>query len=145
MGIHAINLARTTRWVSSRDTDKGDPTKETAFHFRLLDAHQIGQLQDQLMGFSQLDGKGGQSAQINMGRVSILAFSMACQKIENFVEEETGNPVEFKTERKNIGGKTYPVVSDEIMRRIPGWLISEAYTEIQAMNGLTEDDQKKSA
>lgn len=141
MGIRAINLSQTFTYVSDNDPDKGTED-ETKFVFKALDQFQISHLNDMLMGFEQ--GKGeAQVGKINIGRVSLAAVQMSLQSASNFYKHD-GEPIviEQNMVKKNIMGRTYSVVSDDLMGIFPGNELQAMYQLIQAKNGMTPDDAK---
>lgn len=143
MAIRGVNLSQTLKFVSANDPEKGTPG-ETSFIFKKLDGFQGAYLGDSMVGFEQDRKTGQQSTKIHMGRVSFETIQLALQEAQNFLDPETNLPIEIRHVQKNIMGRTYLVVDDEIMRKIPPEIIQEAYQYLSDQSAVGLNEAKKS-
>lgn len=142
MALHGVNLSKILRFVSETDPEKGVEGRETVFLFKLLDGFQASYLSDNMVGFEQTKN-GEQVTKVHMGRVSFETVQFALYEAQNFLDEE-GLPIEIKRVPRQIMGKTYLAIHEDVMRQLGGPLLQEMYTWYTAAAAMTETEAKKS-
>lgn len=154
MAVRVVNLTKTIQWEWDQDPDKGTDNA-TKFEFRPLDAYEQAYLNDRL---TSMEGGGTpagtteeeileslQTANMRteVFKVAVEAFRIACIGITN-LQDEAGEPVEFKRARENIGGKAKMVVAPEVAKAIPPMLALSAYKQIIEFSTVSKVEEKNS-
>lgn len=140
MGIRAIDLSETTDFVSK--LDKEEP--KTIWKLGVLDTRMRKQLED--IGFEyEVDpsqpSSGKAKAKLNLGKSELEFVAFGLKGFENFFDK-SGKPVSFKTEDRNVNGKIYHIVADEILKIIPGDIVTELAMKIKEINSVGEAERK---
>jgi len=140
MGILALDLNEIIDYVSKYDT--GDP--KTIFKLGVIDTRIRKQLEDIAWEYEtdpSQPGSGKAKASFNLGKSELEMVAFGLRGIENFTNKN-GEPINFKTDRRIIANKTYVVASDEVIRLIPGNVISELALKIKEINKVGEEERK---
>lgn len=141
MAVTAVNINKTKVYVSKYDNDKNNPTK---WHVGFLDSLIRAKIDDQVTVFeadaSNPEGKARTTLKLNEAKIELVRFGL--KNVENFIDEETGKPVKFDTIAIVRDGKSYNVVSDQILRRIDPDILYELADEIKRMNKFSGEEEK---
>jgi hypothetical protein len=71
--------------------------------------------------------------------VEVVRFGL--KAMTNF-KDQAGNEVPFTTQNRSVLGKTYAVVSEDILRTLPTVVTRELANEIRTLNTLTKEEGK---
>lgn len=143
MALKGLTKASVRTFESANDPDKGTD-KATKFKLRYLDSFVMAYLKDTLTSFEAdpLDPTKVKSL-FNPTAVALETVRYGLSGWENFVDED-GSSIEFKTVLRSIGGRKYPVLTDELLGAIPLALIEELSVEIRKSNSVTAAEVKNS-
>lgn len=142
MAIKQINLHKRHEFQSQFDDAKGTP-EATTFVLRELDTFLTAHVSD-LMTKLTFEGGEQEMSISDFSSVSVLACQLALVDVVNF-QDESGAPVPFRTQKKNVKGRTYDVAHDDFIRSVPMTILTEMFGHIQTMNSVTADEAKNSA
>lgn len=152
MALRLVNLHKQETFVWSQDPAAGSD-EETRFHYRALDAYEQAYLQDRLStiermptmkaGESQEDMMSRVKTQTEVHKVAIEAVRIATTGIEN-LQDDAGDPVEYKTESANIAGKAKSVLDMSIVRGLPVAFCMEFYMTVMRQNSVQPSTEKNS-
>ncbi len=139
--LTAVNLEESREFKSQFDPERD--ANPTVFKLGLLDPFVRAMLDDEM---TRLDfGPGGPDGQattsVRLGTRNIEMVRFGLRGIENFKGPD-GNPVQWRTMRKNVRGRSYEVPSDEVLRLIPPKIISELAGEIAKENSISDEERK---
>lgn len=144
MAIKAITLGAVWDFYSRYDTAKKKEDK-TKFILGSVDSRVLAILKDKATKITgdpdNANGEVGLAYNTHDFNYNVVQFGL--RGIENFPDEE-GNMVAYKTEKRNIGGKSYDIASSELVSRIHGDILSEISAEILEKNILTQSEGKRS-
>lgn len=140
MGIKAIDLTETMDYVSK--LDKEEP--KTVWKLGVLDTRIRKQLEDVSWEYEADPSQPGNAkakASFNFGKSEIEFVVFGLKGFENLFDKN-GKQVYFKTEERVVNGKVYHVVADEIIKIIPGNIITELAGRIKELNNVSEEERK---
>lgn len=137
MALTAMSVSDTWVFESDRDPDKGTENA-TKFTLGTLDVFLKGHIFDSA---TEISGQG--SITIHTNKTNIEAVRFGLKGWSNF-RDKAGNDVPFKTLKRNVGGRSYDVVSDETLNRLSLDDIQELGQAIKTGNVVTEEEAKKS-
>jgi len=149
MPIICLTLADTKIVESDQDIAKGTE-KATKFKIGTLDSRVIGKLKDQSTSIGvgaamMAGGSADPDAEVDLQVDQNDMFFKACQfglRGWSNLQDKQGNDIRFETYRRNIGGKSYDVVKDEILSLIPQTVIAEIGRKIVDLNEVTALEEK---
>lgn len=138
--IKALDLSEQIKYVSK--LDKGD--SPTTWYLGVLDTRIRKQIEDVSLEY-EIDPSAPSSAKaktsFNIGKSELDFVQFGLKNFDNFVDS-AGKAIQFKTETKISGGRTYHIVADEIIRIIPGDIVRELAAEIKRINSVGEEERK---
>ena len=140
--ITGINIFETKDYVSKYETDKDNPT---IWKIGILDSIFKSKIQDILTTYEVDPSKpkeGKAKATLNIGERTLDLVRFGLKGFTNFLHPQTNKPMQFDTIATNRFGKSYNVVSDEILKMIPSKILDELAEEIAKESGLTEEEAK---
>lgn len=120
--ISGINLSETKNYTSKYDSGE----KKTVWKIGVLDSESMTVVMEE---------------ETKVLKTTAMAVRFGLRGFENFFDAQ-GNPVEFVTEQKILGGRPVHVISDKIMKIIPSPVVLELGTEILKMAQLSESEIK---
>jgi hypothetical protein len=141
MPIVGITLDSTRDYVSKLDTAK--PPEATVFVIGTLDSRIFGILRDRgtVIQVDPTRGDDNVQTSLNLNEVNFLTVQYGLRGWRNF-KDSAGADIAFKTSTITHGNKPYTVVDADLLRRLPGVVISELAEEIRKENELTETEAK---
>jgi hypothetical protein len=138
MALKGLTLAETFDFQFDDDPGKGTPDA-TTFKLRTLDVTVTSHINDNSLSF---EGETGTpSIKINQSHVERVRFGLCGW--DNF-QDQDGNHIDFRTVKRNLGGRSYEVAADECLNRLGMERIRELSEAIQKRNRVTRDEEKKS-
>lgn len=139
--LTGINIGETKKYISRFDPDKENPT---VFHIGILDAQVKDRIEDEATSFAVSSSMPNDNASVsvNFNRRNYLMLQFGLKNVENFNDPGTGKPLRFETIAKAMGGKSYNVVTDEILSMLPSRVRKELAEEIMRENTLSDDEIK---
>lgn len=140
MGIKAIDLTETVDYVSQ--LDKEEP--KTVWKLGVLDTRIRKQLEDISWEYEADPSQPGNAkakASFNLGKSEIEFVMFGLKGFENFFNKD-GKQIYFKTEDHIVNGKIYHVVADEVIKIIPGNIITELAAKIKELNNVSDAERK---
>lgn len=142
MPIIGITLDATREYESVYDPAKGTD-EATKFEIGTLDSRIFGQLRDKAMVIQSdpTDPEGEAETQLKGNEVSFLFVQYGLRGWENF-KDAKGNDIAFKTVKRTHGQHSYACVDPELIKLIPGVVITELAGEIRKANDLEEAEEK---
>lgn len=151
MPIICLTLADTKVVESELDPSKGTPAA-TKFKIGTLDSRVIGKLKDQSTSIGvgaavMANGSNDPDAEVDLQVDQNDMFFKACQfgiRGWSNLQDKDGNEVRYETYKRNVGGKSYDIVKDEILSLIPQPVIAEIGRKIVDINEVTAAEEKKS-
>lgn len=143
MALKGLTKASIRTFESASDPDKGTD-KATKFKLRFLDSFVMAHLKDTLTSF-EADQQDPTKVKTSFSPTAVALETVrhGLAGWENFVDEE-GKDIEHKTVLRSVGGRKYPVLTDELLGAIPLSLIEELSTEIRKSNSVTAAEVKNS-
>jgi nitrite reductase/ring-hydroxylating ferredoxin subunit len=153
MALRLVNLHKQEEFTPASDPDKGTDDA-TVFYHRPLDAYEMAYLRDRLStiekmpemkpGMSPEDMMAGMQTRTEVHKAAVDAVQIACTGFVNVFDLETGAPIEWESEAKNIAGRTRPVMKGDIVARIPVEVCMEFWNEIMSRNAVDPSAEKNS-
>src|SRR5690606_27258246 len=110
MAIIGLTLAAEQAFQSEYDTKKGSEDA-TTFMLGTLDSRVMGRLRDDATSFAVNPAAPEDEVDVSVGQNTL--FYLACQfgiKAWTKFRDENGNDIPFKTQKRNMGGKSYTIV-----------------------------------
>lgn len=142
MAIIGLTLNASESYQSDLDPNKG--TEEaTTFKLATLDSRIMGKLRDDATTFSVNPTAPEDEVDVSVGQNEL--YFLACQfgiKGWTNLKDEEGNDIRFKTRKRNVGGRSYEVVDELVLGRIPQIVLQEIGREIIGLNDVDEDEEK---
>lgn len=139
MAIQAIDLQETQDYVSK--FDNGEP--KTVWKLGVLDSRIKKTIEDVAWEYSanpNAPGDAKATASFNIGKTELEFVQFGLKGFEHFMT--TGRQVYHETEVKNVNGKSYHVLKEDILRIIPGNIIKELADKIKEINNVSEEERK---
>jgi len=140
MAIKALDLNSMVKYVSKLDT--GEP--KTEWSLGILDTRIRKQLEDVAWEYETDPSQPGQAkakASFNLGRSEMDFVAFGLKGFDGFIKAD-GKQVYFKAEDRNVNGKIYHVVADEVLKIIPGDIVRELAEQIKNINNVDEEERK---
>lgn len=134
MGIRALQVGQTFTHVSKFDVrpKEGDPGhdtyKPTKWRWKVLDSRVLGVLKDKTTKIGIDPSKPDEeiTTHVSQNQFNFDVCSLALDEPEDFyIDEACTKKVDWKTGKRNIGGKSYDIVTNETMGLIPDNVIAE--------------------
>lgn len=141
MPIMALDLSA-TRVEESKYDDARGTDRATKFTLGTIDSKAAGYIRDRatkLMISPNQEVGSDVPTTMEQNSVYYQAFAVGVLAWENFRDRE-GNDIKRKTQRKNIAGKDYEVITDAVMRRVPLEVINEFGQMLLDENELKEQE-----
>lgn len=125
MAVKALNLSHRIRYTPERDPEYGEPGA-TVYVLAPLDSRLYGVVMDMASSTQVRTDGGNETVRVEAyeHKVHWHAVQYSLREVSNLIGED-GSPVEFKTVRRNIGGREYTIVDPALMSLIPGFDVSE--------------------
>lgn len=142
MAIKALDLAEVIKYTLESDTE--DP--KTVWHLGVLDTRIRKQLEDISWEYEAKPGAPEDAtakAFFNIGKSELEFVAFGLKGFDNFLKPD-GHAVYFKTEQRIVGGKVYHVLSEDILKIIPGDTIKVLADKIKEINSVTDTERKNS-
>lgn len=137
--IHPIPVNETYEFILP--SDKEDPTiwilafLDSITRTRILAGMFDIRVNKNDIGGSEITPKNPVEVNLELCRFGLRGF-------KNF--QLDGKTVEFKVEKKEVYGKTYNIVTDETLGRIPGIVLRDLAGEILKITSVSEEQEKNS-
>ena len=141
MALIGLSLAGTTVYESDLDSAKGTP-EASRFKIGSLDMTVLSTILDRALVFVSGQGE-EQATQIRMNEVNAELVRFGVIGWENF-KDSAGNDIAVETVKRNVGVKTYKVLSDASLKALGIELINELGAEVKRNNTVTRADEKNS-
>ena len=139
MAIKGLALHSVRDFQSKHDPDKGREDA-TTFELGTLDSRVHGHLKDRATRM-MIDPNREVDSEVETTIEQHEVYYQVCQfgirGWRNLMDSE-GIPLEYKTMKRNLGGKSYEVVSDQSLRQIPTAVLVDIAREIMKQNDLTD-------
>ncbi len=135
----AINLTKTVEYKSYLDPNK-DNDDAVVFTLGAVDTRTMSSIIDKNIE-NKTNKEGEMIFKPNQMTTSYLLVRFGLKGLKNWKNHDDTD-VEFKTETVNMFGKTYKLVSEDIISAFPSELITELSGEIYSLNNLTDEDVK---
>lgn len=142
MAIIGLTLAAEEAFQSDYDTKKGSK-EATNFMLGTIDSRVMGRLRDDATSFAVNPSAPEEEVDVSVGQNTL--FYLACQfGIKGWTQfrDKDGNDIPFRTQKRNMGGKSYTIVADEVLSRIPQPILAEIGEKIISLNEVTADEEK---
>lgn len=149
MGIRALQVGKVSTHVSKYDKapDEGDPKLATyvptKWRWKVLDSRLLGLLKDKTTKIGIDPSKPDEeiTTHISQNQYYFDVCSFGLEKPEDFyADEDNTREVKWTMGKRNIGGKSYDVVTTETLGQIPDDVITELAELIIAGNTPSEDE-----
>lgn len=152
MGIKALQVGKTFQHVSIHDvrpdqgTDGHDDYKPTRWNLKVLDSRVLAILKDKSTKITIDPSKPDEEigTQVNQNAYYFDVVALGLDKPDDFLDAN-GEPIKFTTGKRNIGGKSYDIVTNDFLGQIPDFVIQELAEKIIAGNTLTAEEGNGSA
>ncbi len=145
MAIKVLNLTDTWFFQSKYDPDKGNEDKASIFEIKPLDSRVYGKLRDKAtkMRIRPDDKEEGAETTIAQNDVNFEICQFGLAGWMNILDEK-GEQVECELQSKTMGGSTrsYRVVKESCIERLPRAVIQELAQEIMRQNELEDEEGK---
>lgn len=142
MAVHGLDLSKTMKYESMLDPKRG--TKEaTVFELRTLDSFITGRVQDRLTEYEASDEGDTATTKVNVQEAAIEMCRFGIAGWSNFPAPD-GKLIEFVEGQITLFGKVYPVVDNDVLRRVPGSLMVELQQKLRSLSTLTVGEVKNS-
>ena len=138
--LKAIDLNDQIKYISPSDIEE----PKTVWLLGTLDMRIRKQLEDIAIEYETTPGRPESAkakASFNIGKSELEFVAFGLKGFENFNKPD-GKPMYFKTEPRVVGGRTYQVVAEDVIKVIP--IISELAMKIKEINTLGEVETKNS-
>ncbi len=135
----AINLTKTTEYTSYLDPNK-DTDDAVVFTLGAVDTRTMSSIIDKNIE-NKTTKEGEMIFKPNQMTTSYLLVRFGLKGLKNWKNYDD-SVIEFKTETVNMFGRTYKLVSEDIISAFPSELITELAGEIYNLNNLTDEDLK---
>lgn len=149
MAIKCLTLSDVRTVECDLDPDKGTENA-TKFKIGTLDSRIMGKLKDQStslgFGAANFSGNGVDpdadvDIQVDQNEMYFKACQFGLRGWSNLPDND-GNDLPFETYTRNVGGRNYPAVKDEILGRVPQAVIANIGAKIIAANEVSEGEAK---
>ena len=137
--MYAININEIKIFISPTDPHKDRPAK---YHFSPLDNFVEAYIDDRAISFQVDSSKPNEETKVieDYALRMLLRVKFAVNKIENLLDLETGQPIQFELEKVKIAGREYTALPDAVVAVIPN--LKELMIGIIKANQLSEEEQK---
>jgi hypothetical protein len=134
MAIRALQVGQTFTHVSKFDVrpKEGEPGhdtyKPTKWKWKVLDSRVLGLLKDKTtkIGIDPSKPEEEITTHVSQNQFNFDVCSLALEEPEDFyLDAECTRKVKWQTGKRNIGGKSYDIVTNETMGLIPDIVIAE--------------------
>jgi hypothetical protein len=149
MAVTGLSLTKRNWYVCNADPGKRDDLEEckaegaTVFYWRAIANSMMANIHDLVSSSTMRMGDmTTQTFHQKNAERNRMAFRHGITGWETFFDEE-GEPIEYATEGDMVGGKTYTVISDDVMNRIPLQIVNEVGAHVYNSNSMGEADRKK--
>lgn len=142
MAIVGITLSASVDFQSSFDPNKGQK-EATTFKLATLDSRIMGKLRDDATSFSVNPSAPEDEVDVSVGQNEL--FYLACQfgiKGWTNLKDEDGNDIRYRTRKRNVAGRSYEIVDDLVLGRIPQPVLVEIGQKIIELNDVSEEEAK---
>lgn len=141
--IIGLNLDQTIEFISKHDPDKGkEDGTPTVFTLNTLDSRVMGHLRD-LSTKMAINPKASADDDVEttiaMNDVNFQVVQFGLGGITPF-QDENSNDIPFKTVKRNLRGKSYEIVSEVVVNRLPLKVLAELSDELRKLNNLGDDE-----
>lgn len=138
-----LNISGTEEYISKYEDDKENPT---VWILGPLDEITKNALNDSATTF-EVDPDQPETAKAktiyHFNRKKLDLVRLGLKGFRGLISSQTGKEVEYKTvATPRFGGGSKNVLSDEILKRIPGQVIDELAEKISEMSKLSEEEEK---
>ncbi len=143
MAIKALTLDNEWEFQSEHDPMKGK-AGATVFMLGALDSRIFGKIRDMATRVHVDPNRPDDEVESSIAQSEVWwhACLFGIRGWKNF--KDGSGDVKFKTTIRNVSGKSYTVVDEEILRLLPGEIVTEIAQEVMKGNTLEEEDAKKS-
>jgi hypothetical protein len=143
MPIIGITLDASREYQSAYDSAKGSP-EATTFEVGTLDSRIFGMLRDKAMVIASDPGDPNAEAEtiLKGNEVAFLFVQYGLRGWSNF-KDESGKDIPFRTVKQRHGNQVYDIADPNLVKLIPGVVITELAGEIRKANDLEVARRKK--
>lgn len=129
MALKALNLTKVIHFQSPRDPDKGGENA-TTFKISAIPARIYSQIKDKATKYSQdPQNPEGVTAEYLPHTIAFDVVRFGLKGMDNYVDDE-GKPVDWKTEKAQIGNYRYDVVHHDVISKFDIETIRELHEAI---------------
>lgn len=153
MGIKALQVGKTFHHIYSGDTNPVEGAdghdadfKPTRWNLKVLDSRVLAILKDKSTKITIDPSKPDEEigTQVNQNAYYFEVCALGLDKPDDFLDAK-GEPIKFTTIKRNIGGKSYEVATNEFLGQIPDYVIQELAETIIVGNTMSDDEGNVSA
>lgn len=158
MGIKALQVGKTFTHISIHDVRPAkidgegvdnsahEDFKPTVWNLKVLDSRVLAILKDKSTKITIDPSKPDEEigTQVNQNAYYFDVCALGLDKPKDYLDDK-GEPMGWSVGSRNIGGKSYPIVTNETLGTIPDFIIQELAERIIAGNSLTGDEGNASA
>lgn len=141
MAIIGLTLSAELSHQSVHDTA---PVEDrTTFKLGTLDSRIMGKLRDDATSFAVNPLAPEDEVDVSVGQNTL--YYLACQfgiKGWSQFRDIDGNDIPYRTMKRNVAGRSYVIVADEVLRCVPQQVIAELGAKIIEQNDVTPEDVK---
>lgn len=142
MAIKGLRANAVMEYISKEDPAQTKDEGATVFYGKSIPNSVITRIADQQQTSTvSMSDMGAQTYQMRTHHRNREAFRFGINGWDNFFDEGE-QPIQYETELVMEGGKTFTVVSEGALDRIPGNLIQEIGQRVWNDNNLTETQRK---
>lgn len=144
MAIKALSLSKTWEFQDPDDPDFGTPEAST-FILHALDSRVMARLKDGAARVLVDPNRPDDEVEtiINMEDMNFQTVQFGCEGWDKVIDPEIPNTLlDYETEPRRLGGKSYKIVSSEVLARIPLSTIRKMADDIRVKNELSETEAK---
>lgn len=140
MALVGLTLSAQTSEQSQYDPAKGTD-EATTFKLGTIDSRVMGKLRDDATSFAVNPAAPEDEVDVSVGQNTLyyLACQFGIRDIQNF-KDEAGNDIRFKTQKRNMGGRSYVIVADEVLSRLPQPVIVEMGQKLLDLNDVSQEE-----
>jgi hypothetical protein len=140
MALIAVDTSQLFDFISKFDPEKHDRAKATIFHVSPIPGRFLEDMRSKNNVMLYDPQKPNQEAKIQFsGAMHVDVVRHGLKGFTNFLDRD-GRPVEFKTKKVNVQGRTVELVSDMVLDSMPLNVIEEMSEFIQSLTRLPDPD-----
>lgn len=143
MAIKALDLTSTREIVSRHDPARTEADGATVWIIGALDSGTSGRIKDSTTSFSMSEetaDTGNFTTSMQRRRANREIVAAGLRGFRNFLHPDSGDPVEYKTVKRDTPAGQRVVVADSVLDAIPLAVVTELAEAIESDNSLGEEE-----